>query len=395
MALTALSKRWFLYLVIGQMAVLWVETGLEIIAASRRSRSITLSSIGAAIYGPFLCVCSLAGVYFLSFPLPFKILTTDYSTIFAAYQTSDSWLSQIVDNLGHIVQQFGIAQTVLSFLCFVAALFFTQTRRAAVYLYVPALAAWADFSKVQNMAEQHILLVYIALAVTPLFLAQQLLSAKLPAGKAWGWSVLALMVLISCLSFESVFASAPPLGSSFVQAMLPTYRKPPAQRHDIAELEALMNFVGDKVATASGKPPVADVYLLSSSQLLNSSHLSTLGLQLNEVLPAGDHICLTNDVDLRDGFPNLLLSAKLVLVADPVQTHLAADQKVITVPVRMFLQDEAFAHAFTRDPHSFQLDDGVRVYAFERVRPSTPEEIDQLRREIGVPSKKNPAKIEQ
>jgi hypothetical protein len=172
------------------------------------------------------------------------------------------------------------------------------------------------------------------------------------------------------------------------QSLFPTNRIQPIQRHDLPEIEALMRFIGDKVSNPPGQPPVKNVYLLSSSLLFNSSNLGTAGFQLNKPLPATDSICQTSDVDLRDGFPDSLLTAEIVLVADPVQTHLKEEQKVLAVPARMFLQGRGFAQAFTRDPKVFQLDQGVHVYTFERVRPSTPEEIAQLREEVGVPSSK-------
>jgi hypothetical protein len=171
-----------------------------------------------------------------------------------------------------------------------------------------------------------------------------------------------------------------------VQQAFPALRVQPAQRHDLTEIEALMRFVGDKVVNPPGRPPVHDVYLLSSSQLLNSSLLDGASFQLNTPLPAQDYICSTHDVDRRDGFPDSLVTARLVLVADPIQTHLQEEQKVLTVPARLFLQGQGFARAFTRDPRTFQFDQGVRVYVFERARPSTPEEIALLHEQIGLPS---------
>ena len=386
LALLALSKRWYLYLVIGLLVVYFLEIAVDLTVTSYRSRSLSLTSIRAAAYGPLFLLCGLIGIYFLSFPLPLTILTTNYSYIYSAYQSGDGWGSALVANLDLIIQRFGVAQVALAFLCFAAALFFRQTRRAALYLYLPAWVAWLDVSRVQTLGDHHTLLLYISTAVTPIFLAQQLLSPAFPQAKPWGWSLLILAVLVSCLSYASVFSTAPPFGSSLVQNVFPALRAQPVQRHDLTEIEALMQFVGDKVVNPPGQPPELNVYLLSSSHLMNSSLLDSAGFQLNTPLPAEDYICRTHDVDHRDGFPESLVTAKLVLVADPLQTHLDQEQKVLSVPVRLFLQGQGFAQAFTRDPRTFQFDDGIRVYVYERARPSTPEEIEQLHEQVGVPT---------
>ncbi|MCE0497487.1 MAG: hypothetical protein LV481_06015 [Methylacidiphilales bacterium] len=385
LAILALCKRWYLYLDVGLLVVLLVEIALDFIATSRRSRSVTLVSVYQAAYGPFFCAWGLVGVYFLSFPLPVEILTTNYSRIYTSYQTNGSWLATLGTNFVALFRYFGLAQVALALLCFVVALFLTQARRGALYLYLPGWVAWLFFSRVAEMGIHHILLFYIATAVMPLFLARQLLSSPgLPDRKPWGWVLLVVAVLVSGLSFWSVFSPSPPLGSSLAQAAFPVVRRQPVQRHDLGEIEALVRFIGDKVGSPPGVPPARDVYVLASSDLFNSSLLSSAGFQLNESLPAQDHVCITKDVDVRDGFPDQLVSARLVLVTDPIQTDLPSRQKVMTVPARLFLRGEGFAHAFTRDPRIFQLDQGVRVYVFERVRPSTPEEIMQLHEQLGL-----------
>lgn len=388
MAMIALSKRWYIYLVIGWLAVLAVESAIHWVKTSLLSRSIALSSIIESAYGPFLCACGLLAVYMLSFPLPLQFLTTNYSDLYEAYQEGASFIQALKINLGLIIGAYGLAQVALSFLCFLTALFFSRTRRPSLYIYVPGLLALLGFSRVQTMGDHHLLLLYIAVVIPPLFLAQYLFSSGIPRGKASGLTLLIAAGLISCLNFQSVFAISPPFGSSPVQSLFSTERVQPVQRHDLVEVEALMRFIEERSGGPSKQPPVKDVYLLSSSLFFNSSILSTAGFQLNKPLPASDRICQTHDVDRRDGFPDELVSARLVLVADPIQTHLEKEQKVLTVPARMFLQGRGFARAFARDTQIFHLDRNVRVYIFERVRPSSPEEIQQLHDEIGMPVKK-------
>ncbi len=82
-------------------------------------------------------------------------------------------------------------------------------------------------------------------------------------------------------------------------------------------------------------------------------------------------------VDRRDGFPRGLLLADAVIVTEPVQIHLRADdQRVVVEAARSFRDETDIARAFQRLPVSFALDGGVRVFVFERVRTTTAEELE-------------------
>jgi hypothetical protein len=388
LALLAMSKRWYLYLVIGLLVVFFAEVGINFLVTTLRARSLSLASIRAAIHGPFLCLGALIAVYFLAYPVPIRVVTTDYSHMYSAYQTGDSWGSAIAINMGLIVKRFGAAQLLLAGACFVAALFFPPARRPALYLGVPGVIGCLYISHVQTMDDHHTLLLFLAAAVMPLFLARQLFSSGRNGIRRWGWAVLAAALIVGLLGFQSVFFRTPPFGSSFVQSIFPATRMQPMERTDLDEISRLMHFIGDKVAaTPSQKNPAQDIYLLASSYDLNSSHLQSAGFQLRQTLPAEDHVCETADVDFRNGFPDQLVTAQVVLLAEPLQTHLAVVQKDVAVPFRMFHDGTGFAQAFTRDPEIFHLDHGIQVYIFERTRASTAGEIQKLHDEIGLPSK--------
>lgn len=393
LAMLALSKRWFLYLVISLILVMVIDVAISFLRTCLASGSLTITAIKSAIWGPFLCGCALAFVYMMSFPLPLEIIRSNYSVAYSAYQNGTSYADAVGLNASLIASRFGLIQMALAFGCFVAALFFSPMRRAAIYLYVPGWIALLQFSRIQTLNDHHMLLLYLATIVPPLFLARQLLwGGGVKGGRPWGWAILLLAALISGLGFGGVFASGPAESGNAGFPWLSDQRLQPIQRHDLPEMEAILRFIGSKVIEP-GQPPVHDVYVLSSSLLLNSSHFASAGFQMHEDLPAGNYVCVTHDVDLRDGFPDELLDAKLVVVADPLQTHLETEQKVMTVPARMFLEGTGFAQAFVRDPQVFQMDQGVRVYIFERVRPSTPEEIAELHQEVGVPSHKSAASV--
>ena len=391
LAIGALFKRWYLFWAVGTLAVISLETVITIVR-SRHSRPISLASLRVALTPLFLVFCSLAAVFMLSFPRPFMVLKTDYSFVYSAYQRANGLPGAIVLNLKEIAHYYGIVAVLFSALCFALLVAMPATRRAAIYLFVPSWLALVDFSRVQSLSEQHLLLMFIAIVITPLFLAQHLLASAATGARVRAWALLLVALVINGLGLWSVFAPSPPFGNSVVQAAWPAIRKQPIQRHDLAQIESLLDFVASTTQTPDSPPP-RDAYLLSSSYLLNYSTLTTYGFEMQKPMPGSDHICVTSDVDNRDGFPDGLLTARVVLVADPIQTHLTHEQRVLTIPAEEFLHGEAFAQAFQRQPTTYQLDDGVTVSAFVRTRPSTPEEIAALRAAVGVPSKpKSPIK---
>jgi hypothetical protein len=386
LALTALSKRWYLYLVIGLLVVFFAEVGLAFLAAVWRARSLTFAAIRSAIFGPVLCLCGLVAVYSLSFPLPYRILTTDYSHVYSAYQNGDSWGSAIVINFKLIVKRFGAAQLALAAGCFIGALCFARTYRTALYLGIPGVIACLHISHVQTMEDHHMLLLFLAATVLPLYLAGQLMLSCKNSDRSCGWALLVAAVIVGALSFQTVFTARAPFGSSIVQAAFPATRLLPEQRTDLGEIVRLMDTIGHKVDAVPGPSGAADVYVISSSFAFNSSHLQNASFILRQPIPAESHICETCDVDFRDGFPDQLATARLVLLAEPVQTHLGTEQRDVAVPYHLFHDGTGFAQAFTRDPEIFHLDHGIEVTIFERTRASTAGELQALHDEIGLPS---------
>ncbi len=384
LGITALLKRWYLFWIVCLLAIFFLERAWLLVEQARK-RSLTFTSLVAVALPLVLIGASLVAVYALSLPLPLKLLRTDYSHAFIAYQQADGLLPAIALNFKEVAEGYGPAAILFSAACFIFGLCLPQARRAVMYLFVPSCLALVYFSHVQTMEVHHLLLLYFAIVLTPLFLAGRLLSSKLAKERGWAWGILLVFVTLHGLGFRSVFAASPPFGDSFVQRALPSARVQPQQRQDFAQIEALMDYVGGLVARP-GTASAEDVYLISSSYFFNASDLSSLDFQLQKPIPAASHICWTHDVDARQGFPDELLTVPLVLVAAPVQTHLYREQKVVTVPAREFLQGGVFAQAFQRLPPVFHLDNGIDVYVYERTRPSTPAEIAELRQAVGVPS---------
>ena len=72
------------------------------------------------------------------------------------------------------------------------------------------------------------------------------------------------------------------------------------------------------------------------------------------------------DVDTRDGPPNSrILDCSIMVVASPVQTHLAeSNQRSVVIPARDLLDATGIGRAYTRLNEEFDLENSVKVFVF-------------------------------
>jgi len=185
-------------------------------------------------------------------------------------------------------------------------------------------------------------------------------------------AIWALLVVVGLVTTASVFVPGFAYGGRV--GLLPSDRLHPRVRGDLAEIDRLLTFLDHRYENGTGR-----IYILASSELLSDQVLAFSNLSLGTEHPSVRGILGSAHVDRRDGFPRGLLVADAVIVTDPIQVHLRSDeQRVIVEPARSFSEGTDIAHAFQELPESFLLDNGVKVWIFERVRLNTPEEIEGL-----------------
>ena len=86
------------------------------------------------------------------------------------------------------------------------------------------------------------------------------------------------------------------------------------------------------------------------------------------------------DVDAVDGPPAAgLKDCAVIIVGDPVQTHLDPDgQQTVVVPSREMLTGQGIGAKFRRTGEVFHLEKGVAAVVFERVSPLDDADIAAL-----------------
>ena len=148
----------------------------------------------------------------------------------------------------------------------------------------------------------------------------------------------------------------------------------PLVRTDLDEVARLLHQL-DRLT--DGRPGY--VYVLASSEVVSDQVLAFANRSLDADFSCVDRILQSAHVDLRDGFPAMLLEAEWVVLARPVQTHLDPDrQQVVVIPAECFLDGRGIARAFERVPVTFELEAGVSVDIYRRTRPIAPEEVADL-----------------
>jgi hypothetical protein len=113
--------------------------------------------------------------------------------------------------------------------------------------------------------------------------------------------------------------------------------------------------------------------------VLNYTTLYAYSSSLRKPFEATAMVVRPADVDKRDGFPQQLPTADIVVASDPPQIHLAAeDQQVILEPARQLAKKVGIGAAFERVEGEYVLDGGAQAFLYRRTRPVTAEEIAEL-----------------
>lgn len=145
-------------------------------------------------------------------------------------------------------------------------------------------------------------------------------------------------------------------------SLLPTFTLIPPTRGDIDGLVELQQYV-DNLSTPEYSATVA---LVSSSLALNLSTMTHLYGSLNMQAPEVQSQWLTiPEIDGRDSYESRLFQADYILVADPVQLHLAPEyQTSISQPHSQLMEGQRQDYRQLGD--SILVGD-ITVYAFQRV----------------------------
>ena len=342
-----LFRRWYAFAALGVAATLAAEVGVLALRGGRAFR--WREAIMAASLGLLTMLAYLSPAIVAWLPDP---AAHDYAAMYASYRKPNAiFAAELLDWCGWAVPSAAVLGAVL--------LFARSTDRRLLRLTIGAAAvAAAAFLQVQTPYVHHLYLV--APALTALVGAPLLLIAARRRVAA-----LATAAALAAVTLTPLGAWAPP-------GFAPIAGRPHPPRADLAELARLKAWVEARAR------PDNRVCGLGSSYAFSGQLIEELW-QLDPVrspfyADARERPSVTmSDVDTVDGPPNPeLKTCAIMLVGDPVQTHLDPDdQQTVVVPAREMLDGDGIGAHYRRTGEVFHLDNGVEASSSSKRRRST------------------------
>jgi hypothetical protein len=369
LCLLVLLRRWYAYWVVAFFPALIVAHGLDIHQRHEIAwRHYLTTSRNAIIIGLTFTVALLG----LATPFALRAIHTDYSDTFSAYRSTSS----LLDATRLLPGLFGLGEVVPGLAGLVWLTVRKDTRVMGSFLLVQFSTIFVLFTRTQDFGLQHYYLIIPSIA-TGIAAAVIGLWERMMTGL---WRTLSVGSVFAALVVTSITSFAP--GAVAITERLgnlvPSRRIHPLVRNDIDALERLLV----RVEALEREQP-GDVYVLASSEVLNSNILYNACKYRPRPRSFCDRILSTSDVDKRDGFPRQILHATYVVAATPTQYHLRPDdQRIVGVLSRSVIEGHGIGASFRRLPGEFTLDHGVSAWIYTKVRPFRRSDLNTLEGEF-------------
>jgi hypothetical protein len=349
-----LLRRWYAYTIVSVYLTLPLLNYAQYSWASPdRLRRVLVTGLHFLFAGLISIACALIFQHILIR----RILSTNYAGIYAAYQDG------MAVSLSLALASPGVYILVPVALGLVWALTPSRTaeKNFVLFCLTNLLISFFLFTRTQSPGIQHCLpfSLWMLFAAIPGFrwLVNALRISMLQI------FVMSLGVAASLAVFIMTFNNFG-LGAVLNTKLLPdqTY---PMYVDNYQNYQALADRLVELTQDAS------QVAVLSSDGVLSDDLMSTVsGGRLDP------HLVYSSQVDLRDKIRLSTLMARYVVVADPIQLHLAADgQRVIWIPASEILSHTGIGTAYQKLPQDYVLANNVTAKLYEKTRPFTAPEI--------------------
>lgn len=351
--LSMLGRRYFAFAVMGVVISVVVASMYKLVISKSRKETFVMLVKTATITGVTM------GAPLLLFFRQFIKNSAD-GTIKEAYSAYQS--GTMVTNYVYLMKYFGLITIIISLIGFI---FWVRKRRNVEYFIVIIVSFFVTtflFYRVQSMGNHH-----YYLTVVPVMVLVGIAIGSLYENRCKVAYIIVMLLIISNLTV-SVTKIFPPQQISFVWT---NQKLRPQIRDDIAQVQAM---AGD-LSKLSDEGHA--IYMLASSTVINDDIIRKV--YMPDELVSVPNLCVSNHVDLRDGFPVAFLSADIVLVANPVQYHLSEDsQRVVCLLANEFIENKEIAKNFV-ELKTYTLEKGVTVTMYQKTTEYTEEQKQYMR----------------
>ncbi|YBV97932.1 hypothetical protein M1D80_14085 [Phyllobacteriaceae bacterium JZ32] len=344
---TFLARRWYAFGVIpiallAPFLTLYLST---VVDKNPLKTAAVYTIINYAIAGSITLILLLT----LQYELVMRVLGTSYGDMYDAYQR------ELPFHLWRVYSHFGVIPLCLSLTGAIIGIRNHHARPYVVYALACCIVTYVSFIRTQQFENHHFLMIGFWL----LFLQALAISV---IAKQTGFKTHSVAIAYTALVFVLPWVFLP------AKINTPGYLVPSAVRPlRVANYPEYERLVED--LTSLGEEKIA---LIGSGRYFNDSIMSSLsGEKLTKRFVPIPH------VDKMHGFMPEPFSADIIVLSNPMATHLIRGQEVIRIYADSFKRFVADG-TYTQVGGNYTLAEGIVAQVFKKNRPITREQITRV-----------------
>ena len=339
-------RRWYIYWIISFLVACIVYDVVKIIKTEKEKTKIELIEflkkyliIGISILSIALLTIALYYFKFRNNNIKdfylYKLLFYNYSYAYTAYQRGIIY--EILNFLNHIgLINIIIATITIIYLNIRKEKNKTENKIVNI-LFMQMIICFILFEKVQTHEVHHLLLYLPGIAIINTIGIKNLLEDKPQIAK-----ILIVIFMVNIILLLPFFNECKPIIKLKNYGLLIDFDFKPAVREDIDELQKIDEYIEELSENSTKR-----IFINSSSTTLNSSIITYFEKSLNINYNSKPYLIPICDVDKRDGVPLQIFYADIVVVTNPDQIHLDAnEQKIVSYINKLFINNEGIAKNF-------------------------------------------------
>ena len=350
------ARRWYLFFIVAFFAATVMTNGFRLLW----DRNYAKEYRGFLINISFITAVTITIVAVFFFPYLKRLITNDLSDIYSAYMSGTFW-----ENANRFILYYG--RLLFLFACTGALRGFLhkKTRELTLLTCITIVIAFLLFIRVQSINAHH---HYIFAACIFLLICFNFI---IPYNKVLvKYSVYYFFSAVLITAFVTTYIPAFEIKRNKISLLFSTTRMYPRTDENIDTIRSIADYM-KSLMEEGGR-----FYVISSSVAFNDDMLVKVHLPYDQYL-SKNHWGSAH-VDKRDGFPNHMLTAKYILVANPVQLHLREqDQQVVSYLAAKIIDGQDTQNLLLIK--TFELKPNITVTIYERTGGYSLEFLENVR----------------